>query len=545
MAGRSTEAPPRSMKRELRSESDGRVGVGDRKRPPKGSGRPRLEPAEDSLELPLTGLVPGSIVENAVFTVSAGIAGASPLASVAVVRPGAAPSDGDDDKNTSIVDFQRMRTVSEIAITQPSGETLEIHDLRPWLGTQFADATHRIGSGADTSFSFPEVQTERLLVISDATAEELAERGTVVLPSPPADLEIVLGTTRLWSKAGPVRAAADAPFSIDVNLTREVQAAIDAAAPGDFPLTLMLSAGTPGDLGFAVKSLVVSRVYQVPLPDQGGKSLVFETEGRQTLALPLASDGASWNVSHVRATVDAKIAATRVLPPEGPPLTEDAELLLDAEHAIAVRLPASQLAAFDTLSAVRVPVFVDSGSAELVGMLRDDRGDQGPGDPSSGASFGPITVEAAPRAGGPQWITLTSPAARKLQPGVTLWLVLAVARGKLSLLVTVPTSAPEHALWHGLPSGAFHPLPAIPDFAPAGLEGALRLVGVSATDAAIAALQVWVSGSSEGAEFTPTSDGVAMDLDVTARPPGAELPLLVVATTAGSYRFREVEVVYR
>jgi hypothetical protein len=536
------------MKRELHADEDGKVGIGD----PKRSGRkrskpPRLEPAESSLELTLTGVVAGSIVEAAVFTVSAGVAGASPLTSVAVVRAGSLPSDAaDDDKNASIVDFQRMRTVSQISITQPAGETLEIHDLRAWLGTQFADAAHRIGSGASTSFSFPEVQTERLLVVTDATTQELAELGTAILPSPPADLEIVAAGTRIWSRQGPVRAEIGAPFVVDVDLTAEVQAAVDAAAPGDFPLKLLLSAGSPGDLDFSIKTLTVSKVFHVPLPDQGGKSLVFGSEGRQTLNLPLTGSAASWTVSHVRATVDAKIAATRVLPPEGPTLTGDAELVLDAEHAVAVKLPAAQLAAFDTLSAVRLPVFVDSGSAELVGVLREEGGDEaGPSEPVSGPSFGPITVEAAPRGDGPRWITIASSAPHKLTPGVSLWLVLALARGKLSLLISLPAGSPANPLWHGLPSGPFQPLPSIPALAPAGLDGAVRLVGVSSTDQPIDALQIWVSGSSEGVEFTPSSDGVVMDLDVTARPPGTDLPLLVVATTPGSYRFRGVEVIYR
>jgi hypothetical protein len=244
--------------------------------------------------------------------------------------------------------------------------------------------------------------------------------------------------------------------------------------------------------------------------------------------------------------VDTKISLERVAPAEGPTLTGDAELVLDADRAVAVRLPAAQLARFTSLNGVRLPVVVEQGSAELVGVLRADLGGAaGPGAPLEGPSLGPITVEARARAEGAQWITLAPAKPRRLAPGAGLWLVVQASRGQAVLRVSIPAAAPANPLWRGLPDGPFKAVPALPGAWPQGLDGAIRLVGEAVPDQPIPALQVWVSGSSRGVEFTPGSEGVVMNLDVTARPPGTVLPLIVVASTPGVYRFRDVEVIYR
>jgi hypothetical protein len=544
-----SDEPAPATDRELHAKG-ARVGVGKPGRSRKPSSRARVEPAESTLKISLTSVQPRAIVESAVFRVTAKAAGITPVTAVAVVRGAEPPTDSaETDGRACIVDFQKMRTVNLIRIRQDGDETLQIHDIRPWLGTEFADDDHRVGSGSDTSVSFPEVQTERLLVVSDATTAELEELCEVRLPSPPADLEILLGATRVWARPGPVRPEGEeATFSIDVDLTAAVQSAVDAAAPGDFPLELVLNAGAPGDLGFTIHELVVSTAYLVPLPEQGAKTVVFTEEGRQALSFPLGSGSAGWTVSEVRATVDAKLPPLRTEPAEGPELTSEAELLLDAERAVAIKLTSGQLDPFEALAGVRLPVLVDEGSAELVAVLRADAGgpdDSRPGEPLPGPSLGPITVEARPRADGPLWVTLAPPKPIAVPPGVALWLTVQVPRGRLSLQVAVPSGAPANPIWRGLPNGPFKALPPIAGVWPNGLSGAVRLVGQPSADTPIEALKVWVTGASSGVEFTPTDQGIEMNLEVTSRPPGTSLPLILVASTPGAYRFRTVEVVYR
>ncbi|HKE20263.1 MAG TPA: hypothetical protein VKB80_35560 [Kofleriaceae bacterium] len=534
----SSEAAPRTD-RELRSR-DGGVGVGQGNgRKP--SSRGKLDPAESSLKISLAAVHPRAIVASAVFRVTARAAGIGPVTGVAVVRSAEVPA-GVEAAHACIIDFQKMRTVNLVRIKQEGGDEIAIDQLRAWLGTRFDETP--LASTRATSIRFGEVQTERLLVIGDATVAELEELGEVRLPSPPGDLEILLGATRLWARPGPVRPEGeDAVFTIDVDLTAAIQAAVDAAAPGDFPLELVLNAGAPGDLGFSVHELDVSTIYPVPLPDQGARTVVFAEEGRQTLDLPLGSGSAGWVVSQVRAVVEARLPPARIVPAEGPTLTGEAELLLDAERAVVVLLPSGQLDPFDALAAVRLPVLVDEGTAELVAVLRADAAGR-PGEPLPGPSLGPITVEARPRADGPAWVTLSAPRPQALQPGAPLWLAVQITRGRLSLLVNAPGATPPNRIWRGLPNGPFKELPAIAGVWPDGLSGAIRLVGLPSADQPIEALKAWVTGSSSGVEFTPTEQGIEMSLDVSSRPPGTTLPVLLVASAPGAYRFRAVEVVY-
>jgi hypothetical protein len=497
----------------------------------------------------------GTLVLAAAYTIRAKPAGFATLESLAQVREGAG--------NELVVDFQGMRTVERLRAPAT------ISSLRPWAGTQF-DSTSVIGrEGLSSDVSFTEIQTERLLVelAESVTAAQLAAAGSASVLSPPADLELLVNGTRAWFNAGPAKpgGADDDPaaFGVTVDLTDAVRAALAAAPAGaeSVDVEVVLRSSVPGQLTLQA-ALELQQTYDVVFPEGDTRVVDADEEGVYTVLVPLPDDAADWQIHEVQAAVAAALPPARVLPPDGPQLSGDADIVLDADHAVLAGLPPASLALLAKLTAIRLPLGVGPEGAELAGVLRADA-DGSPGEPLPAGQLGPVTLppgDLAQRT----WATLPLAKEHKLGPGEQLWVGLQLARGRVSWPLAVPGPAQpppalstDAPLRRTLPNGLFRPLSSAGDVSTAA--GAVRLVGEAPGSSPIPALELELvldeSGGAVGVPpFTPTTDGVpvAIRLDppiARASAPAAfdasgALVLRLTTKTAGAVSIGQVRIAY-
>jgi hypothetical protein len=489
----------------------------------------------------------GVIVLAASYTVTAKPAGFVTIGSVAQVR--------DAKGNALVVDFQGMRTVDRLRAP------VAISQIKPWAGTKFSDDSE-VHDGSFTEQSFTEIQTERLLVQFTGTigADDLAANGSATVLSPPADLELLVNGTRAWFNAGPAKpggsATDPAAFETTVDLTDAIRAAVAAAPPGtaDIAVDVELRSSVPGQLALGA-SLELQRTFVVQFPEGDTRVIDAASEGVYEVLLPLPPESATWQVHEVQAAVSGTPGPPRVLPPDGPEISGDAELVLDADHAVLVGLPPADLAPLAVLSAIRLPLGVGADGAELAGLLRADA-DGLPGEPVKDGKLGPLTLPAgdlAERA----WTTLSLAKEHKLAAGERLWVGLQLARGQVSWPLALPAPpaalSADAPLRRQLPNGAFRSLSAAGDVSTSA--GALRVVGEAPNGSPIAALELEVTATEVGVPpFTPTSDGVpvALRLDpalTRANAPDAfdatgALKLRLTTKTPGSISFTGVRIAY-
>jgi len=528
---------------------------------------------DDTLDIPA-----GALVHSAVMTVQAAPGGPAKVSAVAVVRPGT-PSAAMAVPSTAlafVVDFQRLRTVSELHTTD-----VPVLAVYAWGGAGFLTQPplFRADGDADATSNvlFAETQTERLLVITGSftpeapyatAAEELTAKTTAVLPSPPADLELLVNSKRVWSRPGPVRpgphasaGGASSPaifFSQDVDITDAVQAAVSS---GPVPVVVSLTSSVPGRLGLA-HDVAAFPVHAVAFPEGDARAVTFAAEGMGALALPVPPEAAGWLVHEVRTIVAADLPTTRVEPPVGPPASPDAQLVVDLDRPLHVQLPAAALDAFDALVGVRLAVRAGPSGADMVGVLLSDAGGA-PGAPLPGAPFGPLSLDPALADSAPRWVSLLVPRPRKLARAKPIWLALTVARGELVLPVTVPPAGavPANALYRGPIGGPYHPVRTLAGVAPGGFGAMIRLIGDAAT-VRVPALDLWFAGSDVGVSAIPTAAGVALNVVpyaraadgrlVAAAAPGSDpavvsggaLQLVLRAHVAGTFKFRDTRIIY-
>ena len=272
-----------------------------------------LEPATSSassVQLTLgQALATPPFVNQAAVSVTAASPGRTTLAGVAQVR--AASGDATASSSTLVVDFQAPRTVSEI------DGPVAIAQVQPWLGTRF-DNPASIQGANTTAVSFAELETERLLVTLTRSCDPatFAQQGAVTLPTPPSNLELLVGDTRAWFNAGPAVGAGGAPFSATIDVT---DAVATAAAAGHFPVVLTLRAGTPGVLALQGAADILER-FPVAFPEGSARTVNATTEGVYEVSLPISTAKAApetpdtWHVQRVLLTISAKPGDTRVLP---------------------------------------------------------------------------------------------------------------------------------------------------------------------------------------------------------------------------------------
>jgi hypothetical protein len=324
-----------------------------------------------------------------------------------------------------------------------------------------------------------------------------------------------------------------------------VQAAVDAGA---VPVNVTLRSSVPGvlDLAAAVDFL---RTFDVVFPEGLARALDAPTEGIFHLALPLPPDAASWRIFGVDMLVSARLPPLRILPPDGPSLSLDAELQLDPDHPMLVRLPQARTAALATLAELRLPLAVGPEGAEVAAtVLADEQG--APGEAVPQGQLGPVNLE--PGTGTPTWVTLPLAKELKLKPEQTLWVELQLARGSAAWRLAVPSGQPglDATPMRRTPSGAVRPLSAVAGVSTSA--AALRIGGSAPGNAPQAALVTQVEGSAVDVAATPTAGGVLAALrlpaPVTATTPGAfvdgALQVRLTVAAPGSYSFSDVRVAY-
>jgi len=491
-------------------------------------------------------VAPGAIVTQAVARVTADAPGTTNIGGIATVR--AAAGEPASSSTQLVVDFGTLRTVSALAASTA------IDGVTPWVGTRFdGEVDGFLSSLSRHELSFTELQTERLL-IDLATAQspaDLAASGLVTTTTPPADLELRVGATRVWFRPGP----APGGFSEDVDVTSAVQAVVDAGgvpgADGNLAVSLVLSARVPGELGLALpEEPRFLRTLTVDFPGTTTR-IAFPEEGVADVVVPVPADVVAATIHRVVATVAAEDRGPlRVLPPVDPIISTDAELVLDPDRRLVAKLPPGPLGRMGRVAGVRLLLAPGVGGIEVTGALLAGTSEV-PGDPLPDATLTPVNLPA----GGRAWATLGLPRAIEYEPDPTaaLWVSVAVTRGSAVLALADPQGVPAQdvaVLRRVAPNGIVHPPStavrhrndprAAADVIPTDAL-ALRVVGESQDRAPIPVADVDLAGGGS-ARTAGTGGSTAMTVD----PPGLRSPLTlqVTATAATTVTVGPVVIAY-
>ena len=477
-----------------------------------------------------------------------------------------------------VIDFGTPRTVSGVDLDADSGAAaLNVLMVFSWLGSQFSPipAYSRAAAGATASAVFPELRTERLRVLLSRKLTE-AELANVRLrlPEPPSGLEIRIDDAQpVWSHPEPVqpRANVSAPDAAgwDTNSRRIVDltaglAALTGdplAAEADVTFKVTLSTKVPCRLALAVHGTPqLRRIRRVQVDNDTTAELEFASEGQLDLALPLPAPpaGATRRIDEVRWLAVADLPTQRVLPPLGPPPAATAaepvlaELLVDAQRAAIVRLPAGSGLA--ELQAIRLPLRALGDAAEArVVLWAVAEASSMPGQPLPQGASEPVTLTAS---AAEQWVSFPFKQAVPLGPGPMPWMALVVARGELSWALAQAAAADglaEQVIRRGPPNGPWRALPAPLQNAAGVLDarGRLRLVGVAPKDAPLAPLTLALAADASGTAatgsaaiaLTPTPKGAPGVLVPTSPFNAAQPALNLVSRTAGSVQLREIDII--
>lgn len=441
----------------------------------------------------------GAIVGQAVVRVGASAPNRTPISGVATVRSSA--GDPTTDSDSMIIDFGVMRNVS--GIEGPAG----IRRVAPWIGTSFDTGEYREGPIA--SVDLQELSTERLLVEfdSDVSVAEVAS-SHVTTSTPPSDLELTVAGTRAWFHQGVV----PSDFTEDVDITAAVQSAVSA---GVSPVPIVMTARVPGHLELEpLGDVQFLRTHTVAFAQ--GDTIVVEAleEGVHDVLLPLPVESSAWRIHSVISTITAEDRGPeRVDPPIGPAALAGAELSLDPDRRIVVRLPSAVLAKFEQLVAVRVRLLTAASGIGVVGGVLGGTPFM-PGAPLPGGEVVEVAVEPSATA---EWVTLRCAKPVALPSEDTLWLSIAATRGRAILGLSDVADAADlddgaegsiALLRRIAPNGVAKPLSH-----PTGLRTdalALRLVGTAPAGLPLDLMSVGLAASAP--------DGQVVDVVSTAAP---------------------------
>ncbi|MBI3347684.1 MAG: hypothetical protein HY020_10800 [Burkholderiales bacterium] len=508
-----------------------------------------------------------SLPTDAVITAASAVLSVGPADRVSV---GDAAQVRAESSAVLIVDLGGLRTVAGLRYA-----AAKMTQVQAWQGTRFGnwfaseDGTHNAAKD--------EVMTERLRVSFDRSVQpaDLATDGVLVLPGAPADPELEVGGRRVWSRPGPVRLADDgqghAVFGETVDLAAALQAAIaQATTTGDLALAVTLRTAAP-----CVQSLQVQvsyvQVHQVTLP-AGGLPLEAAAEGDWPVTLQLPAGAGGWQLVGCELAIQGRIGPGRVLPAVGPATGDVARLLLDPLHAVAARLPSADAARLATLTGLRLPLAALGGDAELAGVLRIGGGDV-PDSAASPLPFKPVTLPAGTA---PAWVTLELLQPCKPRGDAPLWVELTATRGRLAWPLAVPRAedpvvpgqpapVPRNVLIRrASPGPPYRAIvakvgpPAVEGgaIAPAAICGALRLIGEAPAGQPIAALTPRLGTPAANgpalSPCTPTQAGVVSRASFDPPLAGAvaagtspSLPLVIRAAAPGTYTITAAKLLYR
>lgn len=466
--------------------------------------------------------------------------------------------------HTVIIDFGVPRTVSSIGIGGASA--LKILRVAAWIGAKFDDPFFGPVVGpplpVDAARFASEVRTERLLVTLSAAANAttIGADLELELPELPSDLALRINDgAPVWTHNGPAQADNSELLSADrfnkrgerlVSLTDALNALLaDPLASDELTLELTLSAKVPGVLSLARASSEVWRITRQQFAGDASTTLAFAAEGRLSLplGLPAPAAGQRQLIKRLQFTALATPGPDRVLPPEGPApalsLVDGAllaDLVLDADRAAAVRLPASPLLA--ELTGLRLPLAVGGDGAELRVVLWRN-GTDGPEQALPGAASEPLTLPASSPPGAEAWVSVAFAKPVPLDPLNPPWAALLVARGTLTWALARRADAPGCELRRGAPNGPWRPLP--PAFtSPAGVLdacGRVRRVGRAPKDQPLAPWWVSLDGETRRAPVLATPKGASVLLLPAS---GGSARLSVLAHGPGNLGLRDIDVVW-
>src|SRR5229473_1897378 len=530
-------------------------------------------------------------------TVEAGLADWATVASVAHIRQKDISGSG-QDRTSVVVDFGVMRTVAGVGLTR--ARTLQVLQVRQWAGTAFAPrpivsgvgdgewtidgSTAKLDTTLEAEVPFPsEIKTDRLQIdlIGKGDDQLLGATLLVQLPDLPADLDLKInGGAPVWSAPGAVSArepgavAAGAPGAVPA----APPGATTAAAPGwttapdgllqqksdiaaalsamlgdpsadqsnTLDLHVVLAARNPGALELNLPDRAAWRLRYVANAALPSDTLTFLAEG--ALSIPLKLPDYAARLERVSFTAIGILPPERVIPPVGPdaaivpgstgPL---AELLLDHTHSACVAIP--QAGGFHEITALRFPLRVEQGGAEMhVALVAADT-DGTPGVPIQGATSKPVTLDAS---GDESWTTFTL--ARPFSTDRrALYAMAVLRRGRVRWALTGSPTPSAGQVFTGPPAGPWQPLPPLGELA--ALRGRVRVVGHAPRELPLAPILVEINGAGgSGSEITPVQKGVAVQLSETqaglpAAPDASHsVSLVITSRVAGSITLRDVVV---
>jgi hypothetical protein len=532
-----------------------------------------------SFTLPVV-LPRNAVVRQFDVVVRAARAGAALAASVAQMRVSDATSAALAGNGLSVViDFGTLRTVSAVQVDNLG---LAIVRVTPWTGAAFAATaayasilssvlgsdnkavtqSQPLAPSDDQNVILPsEIRTERLLVeiLGKVSADTLAGQLAVILPEPPADLEIRIdGGAPVWKAPGPALPGTEATLVEDsFNKDSERLVKLGDALAGltgdplrseDATFSLGLTTRVPGVLEIKTKTSELGRIWRLQFGSGTERELTFAGEGllEIPLELPAAPGGRARTIEEIRFTAVGSLGAQRVLPPLGPDPGALADLSLDPARAALVRIAPDGVLA--ELTGVRLPLAVSAGGAEARVVLWSNRGPgfEEPLEAMPGGTSEPLTVEEASES----WVTFHFKKPVPLDPANPPWAAVNVARGEVSWSLAQSSGSDalaRNVLRIGAPAGPWKPLPP-PFLAPgsplAGARGRLRAVGDAGKENPLAPLLVSLSTSSAAAlGVTPGARGTAATLTFATPVAAAGAVLRVVSHLAGTVTLRDIDVI--
>jgi hypothetical protein len=502
------------------------------------------EGAMSTVSQTLNDALQGAHIEAAQSTITVSPAGWIKLSDVSEVREGNAAGE-------FIVDFQAMRTVTGMAYNKPSDDSIAptIQSIQVWTGTEFGKVENNPATTNKHQMRFSERLTERVSITFAAsiglTADMVRLNGTANLPSPPGDLELKIDNLTVWAHPGAVKLDATGVFTEDVDITADLTKAL---ASGAWPIAISLNASVPGLMQLS-NQITFQRKHIAELP--GGSILVGADQvGTQTLEIPLPAATTDWQVHAVEMTVGGDIPASRVLPADILEASVEAQLLLDKDHVVILRIPPALRKQYKTLAAIQLALDADDGDAEIAGVLY--LGDEtGPSGETAPVTVAPTKLVVST---GYQWTELSLSDALAVDSDQEFWLEVDVSRGRVRMpLAGESVSADESVMVRrGVPGGPYEDFRADINGLAFTAASFVRLKGIPFKENGIPAVAPGIEGVvQEFPAFTPDNKGtlVRLEPDVPATAAAGSISddslLITLQVRApGSYRVSDVTVLY-
>jgi hypothetical protein len=443
-----------------------------------------------------------SQLETAAATLSAAPAGWIRLSDVADVRKG-------NESSEFVLDFQAMRTVTGVAYNAPTGASITptIESVAAWTGTEFGDPETNSAVSDKHQMHMAERFTERLSVIFDdasgLTADMVRQNATANLPSPPGDLELLVGDLVVWAHPGAVKLdGTTGRFQQTVDIKSELSKALDSGA---WPISIVFKSPVPGLLSLN-NQITFQRRHTPELT--GGTLLINAGQvGEYKEAIPLLAGSATWRIHSVEFTISADLPATRCLPADEPTFSTSAKLLLDADHVIIIRVPPTLRAQFRELVGIQLPLEIGEDGCEIQAVVY--RGDQNtPESQSTEVIVQPVQSEQSDDV---KWVALDFNKSLDVDDDKEVWVEIAPSRGKAWLGIAEGDT--EVTVMRGVAGGPYTSFEAKVDGTEFNVQGLIRVNGIPFQEEDVPVIVPAVLGVTDVFDgITPSKNGITVEL---------------------------------